>query len=677
MRRKQRRLTNLSLWPLCAVPVALFALQLRIVIGEELESISQKENGLKSISQACDADSGDISVMLVLDRSASMGDEDKIVHARNAAVTFLGFLQPGDGAGVVSFNHEIRTDIPFWIVDTTDGVSYAQSVVDTLTAYGATSIGGAMQRAQLDLSDGRVDCLHNMLLLSDGKENVAPFVADILPGLPLTTTIHTVGLGYNSDGALLSHIASQTNGSYHFAPTADELQYLYMLLRGTLTGLQIASAATDVIANGATQRHRAIIDASTSFAIFSVTSNKGSLDFSLARPDGRTVSPELASSDLSIVYAHHQSYVFYSVENPEAGEWDLIITCDKAAGVVKYSAVAQVASGLWFNFRVDASAYGAGEPVLLTASLDERGLPVLAADVVAEVRVPAERDDGNAADTFTDPRLSAALEMQNSGHQTGRHRLAGQTNSYQLQLHDDGFHGDGGRNDGVYGDYFHFTLSAGSYSVSTRADGNAPAGGQFTRRSNISTYVAPSARPAITSVFPDSAMQGETVSLSLSGANLSRDCELAFSGGGLTVTSLDVRSSSELEASVSIAAGAQPGLRDLTVRSKDGSEAFGPALFTVAAAPQQFALQQNYPNPFNAETIIRYHLPAGAQTELKILNILGQEMRILVDASHQAGYKTVTWDGRDRNGQLVPSGVYFYRLSTPEFVQTNKLVVLR
>jgi len=97
--------------------------------------------------------------------------------------------------------------------------------------------------------------------------------------------------------------------------------------------------------------------------------------------------------------------------------------------------------------------------------------------------------------------------------------------------------------------------------------------------------------------------------------------------------------------------------------------------------PQEFVLGQNYPNPFNAATHIRYHLSAVSSqllaVSLKIFNILGQEVRTLVDKKQSAGYYQVFWNGRDNSGRDVSSGIYFYRLKAGDFVQTRKMVLIR
>ena len=96
--------------------------------------------------------------------------------------------------------------------------------------------------------------------------------------------------------------------------------------------------------------------------------------------------------------------------------------------------------------------------------------------------------------------------------------------------------------------------------------------------------------------------------------------------------------------------------------------------------PRQAVLRQNYPNPFNAQTTIRYTLPIGQarhRTTLSIYNVLGQEIRTLVDQVQPAGDHTVRWDGRDHRGRAVSTGVYFCRLQSGLLSESRKLVLLR
>jgi photosystem II stability/assembly factor-like uncharacterized protein len=90
-----------------------------------------------------------------------------------------------------------------------------------------------------------------------------------------------------------------------------------------------------------------------------------------------------------------------------------------------------------------------------------------------------------------------------------------------------------------------------------------------------------------------------------------------------------------------------------------------------------FELHQNYPNPFNPTTKISYNLPGSGQVHLKIYNVMGQEVRTLVNESQIAGNYTAVWDGRDNHGNMVSSGVYIYRLSAGNDVQSRKMTLLR
>lgn len=101
--------------------------------------------------------------------------------------------------------------------------------------------------------------------------------------------------------------------------------------------------------------------------------------------------------------------------------------------------------------------------------------------------------------------------------------------------------------------------------------------------------------------------------------------------------------------------------------------------------PAGFALSQNFPNPFNPVTRIQYEVGNNQQkaensalrTSLKVYNLLGQLVRILVDEEQASGSYQVVWDGKDKAGEEVSSGIYFYRLEYGKYVETKKMVLLR
>ena len=98
----------------------------------------------------------------------------------------------------------------------------------------------------------------------------------------------------------------------------------------------------------------------------------------------------------------------------------------------------------------------------------------------------------------------------------------------------------------------------------------------------------------------------------------------------------------------------------------------------------QFALQQNYPNPFNPSTTIEYQLPAMSKVTIKIYNILGQEIKTLINAVQDAGPQTIIWNSRNDKGLTVATGVYFYRLDAVpvsskgnSFGSVRKMILLK
>lgn len=94
-----------------------------------------------------------------------------------------------------------------------------------------------------------------------------------------------------------------------------------------------------------------------------------------------------------------------------------------------------------------------------------------------------------------------------------------------------------------------------------------------------------------------------------------------------------------------------------------------------------FALEPNFPNPFNPSTTIMYQLAKEAKVTLLIYNMLGQKVRTLVDGFISAGSHQVVWDGRNDNGGMVGSGIYFLKMAAQSgetrLVDTRKLMLMK
>ena len=91
-----------------------------------------------------------------------------------------------------------------------------------------------------------------------------------------------------------------------------------------------------------------------------------------------------------------------------------------------------------------------------------------------------------------------------------------------------------------------------------------------------------------------------------------------------------------------------------------------------------FELAQNFPNPFNPATTIRYSLPETEKVTLKVYNLLGEEVVALVQNEEKAaGHHFAIWDGRNKTGQPVSSGLYLYRLQAGEITIIKKMALVK
>ena len=91
---------------------------------------------------------------------------------------------------------------------------------------------------------------------------------------------------------------------------------------------------------------------------------------------------------------------------------------------------------------------------------------------------------------------------------------------------------------------------------------------------------------------------------------------------------------------------------------------------------ERVILNQNFPNPILNETAISYALPEEMNVELKVYDITGKLVRTLVDAIQSPGLKKVVWDRKNRNGETISSGIYFYRLSIDESSSFTKIMAV-
>ena len=97
----------------------------------------------------------------------------------------------------------------------------------------------------------------------------------------------------------------------------------------------------------------------------------------------------------------------------------------------------------------------------------------------------------------------------------------------------------------------------------------------------------------------------------------------------------------------------------------------------LSQIPSEFALGQNYPNPFNPITRLDYLLPRRSDVSIRVYNMLGQEIITLLEQEQSYGQYSVLWNGLDRSGKQVASGVYFTELKAGSIRKTRKMLLLK
>ena len=93
--------------------------------------------------------------------------------------------------------------------------------------------------------------------------------------------------------------------------------------------------------------------------------------------------------------------------------------------------------------------------------------------------------------------------------------------------------------------------------------------------------------------------------------------------------------------------------------------------------PEVFSLHQNYPNPFNPVTKLRYDLPENGHVNITIYDMLGREVKTLINQTQNAGYRSIIWDATNDYGKPVSAGIYLYQIQAGEYMRTKKMVLLK
>jgi hypothetical protein len=392
-------------------------------------------------------------MMLCVDRSGSMSSELKIEYAKAAATMFVaitapqrdlsaieaGLVQEADWVGVVDFDDAVTTTFPLSKVNdwTTGTKANAITAISGLYDRGMTAIGDGLQQCRsehLRVDDPNVGGPASgriVVLLSDGQDNSSSID-------PLTAAqnckasdirVYTVGLGSDVDAALMSGIASATDGRYRFAGSASALAGVFLDFLGEFKG-GLRSNTSHTLPAGSSMSRAISTDELSDTAEFVLASDESSnLTFTLQSPSGAVYSG--SDPNANITFVDISGNQFFRVVAPEVGNWNVTVEAPAGTGDNDFQLATFSASPLLdVKCDLNKSDYVYGQDLPLLTCLVSAGQAVGGVSVTAEITKP----DG-------------IIET--------------------VILYDDGSdsHGDKEANDGIYSAYYPAIYKDGAYSI--------------------------------------------------------------------------------------------------------------------------------------------------------------------------------------------------------------------
>ena len=341
-----------------------------------------------------------------IDRSGSMSGE-KIRLAKVGAKIFVDLAHFGEHLAVTSYASSASVDYPMKELLTQQDKEDAKTAIDALVASGATSIGAGLRASLNEITangSNPVGCTEVIALLSDGRHNTGESPYDVLPDLiDRGVKVYTIGLGNDVDADLMSDIAFQTGGTYHFAQTEQDLAQIFTIIYAKARSEDLYASTKGELNPGESQTENVYVDVFTNEITFALNFPANSeLDFSLVSPSGQIINPATVPSNVE--YVNGSAHKYYRITQPEAGEWQALVEGKTIASETPFSMIAFGSSKEISTFAGPLkSTFTYPEPVIIRASV-VAGEPVVNASVTGIVTRPDNSttqielyDDGNSA----------------------------------------------------------------------------------------------------------------------------------------------------------------------------------------------------------------------------------------------------------------------------------------
>ncbi len=332
-------------------------------------------------------------IMLLLDKSGSMGSERRMEFARSGATAFTTFSQDEDQVGVASFEDMGRVDYPLTSLAEDGAREALRKAIEGLWPGSSTNIGDGLKKALSELTGQECrSCDETIILLSDGDHNTGTNPADVLPLLKderVSVTTVGVGTGISPGGEeLLQQIASETGGKYHRLADSYGLvgHFIRLAMKGADTGMLIRKQ--EEMAPNELRVYQALVEPSAAYAIFVVTfaDDANRIRLELESPSGEVI--EESSQSPTVKFIKEANSKAFKVKSPLDGKWKIkVSTGNVTSGETEIMAFAHH-PGMQLNASVENPTVSFPESVLIHATPQCIGQNVLRAQVSGAITAP-------------------------------------------------------------------------------------------------------------------------------------------------------------------------------------------------------------------------------------------------------------------------------------------------
>ncbi|GJM23193.1 MAG: hypothetical protein DHS20C15_31080 [Planctomycetota bacterium] len=372
--------------------------------------------------------------VIVIDKSGSMGSQNKMELAKLGGKIFTNLVTPPDKLGVVAFDSS-ATDT-FAIAATDAGVkTAAKAAIDTLVAGGGTSIGaGLLNGLNMILSQGDRACQQAIVLLSDGQGGNHLSLLDQL--LDNGIVVHTIALGTGADVSTMQQIATDTSGKFFSAIDGIQLPGIFAQLAADVAEGGVLNTQSGTLAPGDDASPTFPVDSTSAVASFVASWDTLPDDVSVTlKGPGGTFSTGDEGGSPDFVFAKDESSVSMTLggDSLVAGNWSVQLeVSNDAASAVSWD-VQALSDSKVISFYAESDQDEYAYPAEMTISATVNYGPSLAGvSISGVVRRPSGteapivlRDDGSAA---------SGDEFANDGIYTGRFGAWSQSGAYTVAL---------------------------------------------------------------------------------------------------------------------------------------------------------------------------------------------------------------------------------------------------